>query len=47
MQKCINLSVSTMNLALETYQNEGKHLAVSTNLLKNENFYRKHTVSDG
>ena len=35
-----------MNLALETHQNEGKHLAVPTNLLKNENFFRKHTVSD-
>ena len=36
-----------MNLALETYQSEGKHLAVPTESLKNENFFRKHTVSDG
>ena len=41
-----SLPVETMNLALETYQNEGRHLAMPTNLLKNENFFRKHSVSE-
>ena len=34
-----------MSLALETYQNEGKHLSHSEQTLKSEGFYRKHTVS--
>ena len=33
-----------MNLAIETYQNEGRHLSVDTAQLKNENFFKKHTV---
>lgn len=33
-----------MTLALETYQNEGKHLSSPSQTLKNEGFYRKHTV---
>ena len=36
-----------MNLALETYQNEGKHLAQPNQLLKNEGFFRKHSVREG
>ena len=34
-----------MNLAVETYQNDGRHLPVDSNLLKNESFFKKHTVS--
>jgi len=33
-----------MRVALETYQSEGRHLADPQQLLKNEGFYRKHTV---
>ena len=33
-----------MRVALETYQSEGRHLAEPQQLLKNEGFYRKHTV---
>lgn len=33
-----------MNVALETYQNEGKHLNSDMQTLKSEGFYRKHTV---
>jgi hypothetical protein len=39
------LNAGEMNLALETYQNEGKLLDSPTSTLKNEGFYRKHTVS--
>jgi ubiquitin carboxyl-terminal hydrolase 47 len=39
-----DLSESTMNLALETYNNDGKHLTNPNILLKNEGFYRRHTV---
>ena len=39
------LSLPTMRVALETYQNEGKLLSVDSNLLKAESFFRKHTVS--
>ena len=38
------LSEATMNLALETYNNDGKHLTNPNSLLKNEGFYRRHTV---
>ena len=34
-----------MNLAIETYQNEGRHLSVDTSQLKNESFFKKHTVT--
>lgn len=34
-----------MNIALETYQNEGKQLTSVGQTLKSEGFYRKHTVS--
>ena len=33
-----------MRVALETYQSAGKHLADAQALLKDESFYRKHTV---
>ena len=36
-----------MPVALETYQSAGKHLADPQSLLKDESFYRKHTVSCG
>ena len=39
------LNESTMNLALETYNNDGKHLTNPNAFLKNEGFYRRHTVS--
>ena len=32
-------------MALETNQNNGRHLPVDSNLLKNERFLKKHTVS--
>ena len=38
------LNESAMNLALETYNNDGKHLTNPNILLKNEGFYRRHTV---
>ena len=40
-----SLDAEVMNLALETYQNEGKQLNNPTQTLKSEGFYRKHTVS--
>ena len=33
-----------MNLALETYNNDGKLLTNPNTQLKNEGFYRRHTV---
>lgn len=39
-----DLDTSVMRLALETYQNEGKPLCNLEQTLKNEGFYRKHTV---
>ena len=38
------LNEATMNLALETFNNEGKHLADPNNLLRKEGLYRRHTV---
>ena len=40
----LGLDAHIMNIALETYQNEGKHLNSDTLTLKSEGFYRKHTV---
>ncbi|CAI8044308.1 Ubiquitin carboxyl-terminal hydrolase 47 [Geodia barretti] len=38
------LSVETMNLAVETYQNEGRHLANDSHQLKHESLFKKHTI---
>ena len=43
IQRC-GLNESAMNLALETYNNDGKHLTNPNILLKNEGFFRRHTV---
>ena len=40
----LHLSVEHMRVALETYNNEGRLLSNSTNVLRSEGFYRKHTV---
>ena len=45
LKQYFSLDSSTMTLALETYQYEGKPLTNLTQTLKNEGFYRKHTVS--
>ena len=39
------LDSSIMNIALETYQSEGKQLTSVGQTLKSEGFFRKHTVS--
>ena len=33
-----------MNIALELFNNERKHLSNDDSILRSENFYRKHTV---
>jgi ubiquitin carboxyl-terminal hydrolase 47 len=38
------LLVETMNLAVETYQNEGRHLAIDSHQLKHESLFKKHTI---
>ena len=40
----LHLDPEVMNLAIETYQSEGRHLPQPQQFLKNEGFYRKHTV---
>lgn len=41
-----SLPMETMVIAMETYHNDGKPLLDDQQTLKNEGFYRKHTVSD-
>ena len=39
-----SLDITTMRVALETYQSEGKYLCHLDQTLKSEGFYKKHTV---